>query len=294
MKARCLLLFSGGLDSILSFYILSEQKVDIVPLKIKTPFITSKNYFELPCKKKLIFYEAKDDYINLILNPEYGYGSVLNPCIDCKIYMFKIAKEYMEKYSLDFIATGEVVGQRAFSQQKWQLKLIEKKSGLEGLIVRPLCAKLLEPSIPEKNKIVEREKFFAISGKSRKIQIELANKYNIQNPFSAGGCLLTDKNFAEKFKTFIEKFKKWDIEDIELLKIGRHFYYKDTKIILGRNKQENEILASYIKNEKFFVIVPKFNGPTALCYNSESVSKEEIYSYAYQLINNYSKKSTNL
>lgn len=295
-SVRCLLLFSGGLDSILSFCILEEQKIEVLPLKILTPFsIESKSSDEnIPSKikKDIIIYKVKEDYINLILNPKYGYGKGLNPCIDCKIYMFKKAKEYMEKLSLDFVATGEVVGQRPFSQQKWQLKLIEKKAQLEGLVVRPLCAKLLEPTIPEVKGLVNREKFLDISGRSRKIQIQLAEKYGIRNPSSAGGCLLTDKNFVDRFKTFLEKFKEWDIQDIELLKVGRHFYYKDTKIILGRDKKENEILSSYKDNPKFFLITPDFVGPSALCYVSKSITRQEIYDYAFELIKLYSKKSS--
>lgn len=294
MSTKCLLLFSGGLDSILSFYLLYEQGIEVIPLKISTPFLVNKNDEDIlssEIKKNFISYSVKEDYIELILNPKYGYGKGLNPCIDCKIYMFKKAKQYMEELSLDFIATGEVVGQRPFSQQKWQLKLIEKKAQLEGLVLRPLCAKLLEPSIPEKNGLVDREKLLDISGRSRKLQIELAQKYKLKKIYSAGGCLLTDKNFVEKFKTFLEKFKSWDIKDIELLKIGRHFYYKDTKVILGRDKKENEILSLYKDNSKFFLITPDFPGPSALCYISKNISMKEIYDYAFDLIKIYSKKS---
>lgn len=294
MPTRCLLLFSGGLDSILSFYLLKEQGLEVVALKISTPFLINKDYGDSvfsDVNNSLIVYNVKEDYVDIILNPRYGYGKGLNPCIDCKIYMFKKAKEYLDSLSLDFVATGEVVGQRPLSQQKWQLKLIEKKAQLEGLVVRPLCGKLLEPTIPEKKGIIDREKLLDISGRSRKIQLRLAEKYGIKDPFSAGGCLLTDKNFVEKFKTFLERFKKWDIQDIELLKIGRHFYYKDTKVILGRNQKENEVLASYKDNPKFFLVVPDFPGPSALCYISESVDMKEVYDYAFDLIKSYSKKS---
>ncbi|MEN3014092.1 MAG: tRNA 4-thiouridine(8) synthase ThiI [Endomicrobiia bacterium] len=291
---KCLLLFSGGLDSTVAFYILKEQGCEVIPFKITTPFLSSNHLKNVPFEitQKIVYYEAKQDYIELVLHPEYGYGRGLNPCIDCKIYMLKKAKEYLQQNSLDIIATGEVVGQRPFSQQKYQLKLIEKKTNLEDKILRPLCAKLLPPTIYEKNGIIDREKLLSISGRSRKIQIELAKKYGIHNPFSAGGCLLTDKNFVDRFKTLLEKFKNWDIQDIELLKIGRHFYYKDTKVILGRDKNENETLISYSKNkEKFFIIEPPFIGPVALCYVSRSIDKKEIYEYAIQLIKNYSKKN---
>ncbi|MCX7957068.1 MAG: hypothetical protein N2643_04140 [Endomicrobia bacterium] len=287
-----IILLSGGLDSILSYFILKEQNVRLIPLKVQIPFLSIKdvNKDNQILVENIVYHKVDKDYIGLILNPEYGYGNGLNPCIDCKVYMYKIARRYMETYNASFIATGEVLGQRPFSQQYNQIKLIEKSAKLEGLVLRPLSAKLLDITFPEKNGIVDREKLYGISGRSRKFQIELAKKYGLRNIHTSGGCLLTDKNYVVKFKQFIEKIHQWDIEDIELLRIGRHFYYKDTKIILGRNQQENEQLIKYYKEEKFLFIEPPFPGPAALCYISLNTTKDELLNYSFDLIRRYSKK----
>lgn len=297
MNKRCILLFSGGLDSILAACLVKQQNVEVFALKIHTPFLQYNNNIRINYLKNILqipldFFYAKEEYINLILNPKYSYGKGLNPCIDCKIYMFKKAKEYMEKLNATFIVTGEVLDQRALSQKFWQLKLIEKEAQLEQLILRPLSCKLLPLTLPEKEGIIKRELLLDIKGKSRKKQIELAKKFGIEDISTSGGCLLTDSNFVVRFKTFFKHFKnKWELEDIELLRIGKHFYIEDTKVIIGRNEQENKILKSYYKQEKFLLLEPEFSGPTALCYLSKKLSENQLKTYAFELIKKHSKVS---
>ncbi len=299
MNNRCVLLYSGGLDSTLAAYLLKEQKIEIFPFKMVTPFCQCKestrcmetiNMIGNPLKH----YFAKEDYINIILNPKYGYGSGMNPCIDCRIFLFRKAKEYMQEINASFIATGEVLKQRPMSQHKWQIELIERNAGVEGLVVRPLCGKLLAETLPEKYGIIDRNKLLSITGRTRKIQIELAKKYGIQDISTGCGCLLIDQNFIQRMKEFLQHYKNFTTEDIILLRYGRHFYFsKDgytTKIIVGRDEQENKILQSYFVKGKHLLISPTFPGPTALCYLHENIDQDTIYNFAFEIIKKYSKK----
>ncbi len=273
---KAISLISGGLDSELAAELVRRQSIEVVGLHFTTPFY-------LPIKKEKTNYELKEvflteEYLEIVKSPKYGYGKNLNPCIDCKILMLKKAKELMPKLGALFVVTGEVLGQRPMSQNLPTLKLIEKESGLEGYIVRPLSAKLLPESIPEKKGWVDRNKFLAISGRSRKEQLKLAKDYNIQN-FSqpAGGCLLTDPAFSCRLKDLLEhsKDKKLSLEDVELLKIGRHFRISaNFKVIVGRNQQENEKLRSFVKPPYIYVEPKDTVGPSGLGVGS--FTKEEL------------------
>jgi len=189
------------------------------------------------------------ELLGMVKNPEHPIGKNMNPCIDCRIFTFKKAKEHMKEIGADFIITGEVLGERPLSQRKDALRIIDKKSELEGLVLRPLSAKLLEPTIPEKMKIVNRDKLFDISGRRRIQQISLAKKLGIddyQNP--AGGCLLTDKGFSNRLRDILKYNPNSDINNLELLKIGRHFRISDSlKFIVGRDEKENQRLLSFSK-----------------------------------------------
>ncbi|MFQ3675614.1 MAG: hypothetical protein SNJ64_03630 [Endomicrobiia bacterium] len=303
MNKKCVLLFSGGLDSTLVAYILKEQNIDFFPFNLKTPFCqcnTSKRCQNIITELNIKIHTelADKSFLDLVKKPKFGYGSAINPCLDCKIYLFKKAKDYMLKIGATFIATGEVLAQRDMSQHMWQLKKIEQETELEGLILRPLSAKLLPETLPEKEKIVDREKFYSIHGKRRVEQIKLAQKFGVQDVSSGCGCLLSDKNYVQKVKDFFDNFTDYEIEDAALLRVGRHFYFPGTKIILGKNESENNILVSYYKNkkDKFLLIEPDFPGPTALCYinspnkNVPNISQEKIVELAKELIKKYSKK----
>src|SRR3972149_9255009 len=185
-----------------------------------------------------------DEYIEMLKNPKHGFGSGMNPCIDCRTMMFKAAKKHMEEIGAEFIISGEVLGQRPMSQHGPALRTIEKESGLVGKIVRPLSAALLPETDPEKNGLIKRENLGMIKGRTRRAQLDMAKKYGIENPPNAGGgCLLTDPTFGLRVKDLFAHTETPTINDIDLLKIGRHFRFDEqTKFVVGRNKDENEMI----------------------------------------------------
>ena len=253
-KTKAVALFSGGLDSILSVKIMLELGIDVYPITYLTPFSGTIKYgcetaprricekLGIPLKVKFLGKE----FIELVKNPRHGYGKNMNPCIDCRILMLRKAKKYMEEMGAEFIITGEVLGERPMTQNKKSMKLIETKSELEGKIVRPLSAKLLEPAIPEQQGKVKREKLLAIEGRSRKLQIKFARELGISNyPTPAGGCLLTNSNFAKRIRDAF-KHNEDSLKEINLLKYGRHFRLSSgSKVIVGRNEKENSIILAF-------------------------------------------------
>ena len=259
-KVKAIALFSGGLDSILAIKILQKQGIKIMAINFHSLFFSEKNATafseQLKIKLKRINLEEGrnfQEYIKIIKKPKYGYGSAINPCIDCKIFMFKKAKKILKKEKADFIVTGDVLNERPMSQTKHTLMLIEKESKLKGKILRPLSAKLLPETEAEKQGLVNRNKLLDIQGRQRKKQIALAKKYNLSYPTPAGGCLLCEKAFASKLKDLFKYKKKIEPRDIQLLRLGRHFRYKKNKIIVGRDKKENKKLTSLAKNLIFEV-----------------------------------------
>lgn len=278
--ARAIGLLSGGLDSTLAVKLIIEQGIEVIALNFVTPFCTcTKNGCQNEAKKiaerfgiELKIIGLKEEYIVIVKNPKYGYGKNMNPCIDCRIFMFSKARQYMEEVGASFIFTGEVLGERPMSQNYKAMKIIENESGLEGLILRPLCAKFLEPTIPEKKGWVDREKLLGISGRSRKPQISLANQIGIDDyPCPAGGCRLTDPNFARRLKeTFTHN--ETSIEDILLLRYGRHFRVTGgAKVIIGRNEDENKLLRCYANSHRILLEVKDFVGPVALlCHHKNN------------------------
>ena len=267
---KAILLFSTGLDSLLAFHLLRRSGVEIIVLVIKTPFnkINEAVLNEIKKEAKVIIYEAKDDYLQIVKNPKFGYGKQVNPCIDCKIYMYKIAKKFLEEEKADFIATGEVLNQRSFSQTLDKLKLIEKEAGVEGLVVRPLSGKLLPRTLTEEKGLIDREKLLDIKGRGRKKQLQLVKDLGI-SVYSqpAGGCLLTDPMFSKRLKDLMEHNPNFNTEDVELLKIGRHFRIGKSKLILGRDESESKLLEK-IRNH--LVLKPKSKGPSGIFIGEES------------------------
>ncbi len=264
-------LYSGGLDSILAAKILMDQGIEMTGLHCLLPFYPPDlNPEELESSNlarqiglKLIFYRCNRDYIEMIKNPEHGYGKNINPCIDCKLFFIKKASELMYELGANFVATGEVVGQRPMSQLKHTLNHIEKVCGLQGRLLRPLSAKILKPTIPEIEGTVDRKKLLDISGRGRKRQMELAEFYGIKNYSSpAGGCLFTDSHFSSRVNDILHHQQNVDMNDIYLLKIGRHFRINDSlKIIVSRNESEGLELEKMISFADFF-IRPEFKGPS--------------------------------
>jgi tRNA-specific 2-thiouridylase len=263
MKRKAIGLLSGGLDSILATKIILDMGFDVTALNLKTPFCCcdtdDKCYSDAVARKfniplKRIY--GGEDYLEMVKDPEHGYGKNLNPCIDCRIFLFKEAKKLMEEVGAEFIFTGEVLGERPMSQRLYAMKLIERKSDLKGRILRPLSAKLLEPTQVEEEGIIDRDKLLSIQGRSRKPQMALAESYRIDDyPCPAGGCLLTDKNFAQRLKESFEHGED-SMRNVSLLKIGRHFRLPSkAKVIAGRNQKENEaLLALSLPSEPKFTV----------------------------------------
>lgn len=262
-QVKALALFSGGLDSILAIKLIQEQGIAVEAITFLTPFYSARaGGFSLERAAQQLGVPLKVvrlglDYLRVIRKPKYGYGRHMNPCIDCRIYMLKKAKQYAKQIGASFIITGEVLGERPMSQNWKALKIVEEESSLKGKLLRPLSAKLLLPTEPEKAGIVDRNRLLDIRGRSRKRQLALARAYGIteyQSP--AGGCLLTYKEFSAKLRDLLTHKKRVSMADLELLKIGRHFRLGENKIIVGRNKEENEALLRLKgRNDYFFEAV---------------------------------------
>jgi len=273
---KAIAMISGGLDSILAARIVKEQGIKVIPLNFKIPFCQRKKNFR-PNQDLATFVrnnlgeelkeiDISEDFLNLLLEPKHGFGSQMNPCIDCKILMLKQAKKLFDSWQVQFVITGEVLGQRPMSQHRRALEAIEKESGLEGLLLRPLCARFLAETIPEKEGWVRRQELFNISGRSRRAQIALARSFNILDfPNAAGGCLLTDKQFSSRLQDLINHHSL-NSRNIELLKIGRHFRLNPSaKLIVGRNEAENLELEKLARGEDYlFIPGEELAGPASL------------------------------
>ncbi len=283
---KALVMFSGGLDSILAVKVLQEQNIEVTGLICAGYFfddaLAQKAAKQLKIKLKTI--DFSDEHLEMVKKPKFGYGKGINPCIDCHILMLKKAKDIK---GFDFVATGEVLGERPMSQNKQSLELIKKESGLD--LLRPLSAKLLEPTEAEKRGLVDRKKLLSISGRGRKKQIELAKKWGIKEyPTPAGGCLLTDPEFSKKLKKMLVLWPNCKGSDVKLLKYGRHFWEGENLIIVGRNEKDNkEIKELSLKGD--MIIEPDFAGPTILIRSKKSILKESLIK-AKELMLKYSKK----
>ncbi len=273
MKAIALL--SGGLDSTLAAKVVMEQGIELEALNFMTVFCTCTNRGEtcLASQKavnalgiSLKVFNVSEEYLNVVKHPRHGYGSNMNPCIDCRIFMLTKAKAYMEKTGTSFIVTGEVLGQRPMSQRRDAMRLIEKEAGLEGYILRPLSAKFLPATIPEKEGWINRENLLGIQGRSRKPQIKLADHYGIRDyPCPAGGCLLTDPVFARRIKDLMQHNPNFSLNDTHLLKIGRHFRLSPKlKLIVGRNEDDNKKIQTFAQEGDILLKVLHHPGPLSL------------------------------
>jgi hypothetical protein len=269
MERKCVAMISGGLDSALAARLMLEQGIEVHGLFLAMSWGCCEKDKAQACATQLgiplMILSVGDAYLDVIRRPKYGYGTGMNPCVDCRIYMFRIAKRYMEELGAGFVVTGEVLGQRPMSQRRRPLDLIEAESGLEGLLLRPLSAQRLEPTLPELLGIVDRERLLHIAGRSRHEQMALAQTAGIQHYSTpAGGCLLTDEHFAKKTKDLFEHEERPTTKDMELLTLGRHFRIgPHTKIILGRNELENLMLEGHAQ-DGYRCLRPKFAGPAAL------------------------------
>ncbi|MCK4285839.1 MAG: hypothetical protein KAX18_06535 [Candidatus Lokiarchaeota archaeon] len=268
-------LVSGGLDSLTACLLLQQQGIKIIGLNIKSPFCLCDkvlshsdcglNLFHEKLGIKVYSLSKGDDYLEIVRNPKFGYGKNLNPCIDCRIYILKKAIEFNEQVKADFIFTGEVLNQRPKSQHMNALKIVEKESGLEKKLLRPLSALHLEPTIYEEQGLIDRTKLLGINGRSRKIQLDLARQHKLLDEyFACGGCLLTDQNFSNRMKDYLKFTKNLLIGDISILREGRQFRFHNTKIIVGRNEIENNHLLQLKKSDDLIMEVEDISGPVTI------------------------------
>lgn len=277
---KALSLFSGGLDSILAVMLIEEQGADVLGFFFETPFFSSQKAIQsaryIGLALKVV--DITDRFLEIMLNPRHGYGKGLNPCIDCHTLMLKIAGEMLKREGADFIISGEVLGQRPMSQNLRSLSIISRDSGFKDLILRPLSAKRLPETLPEKEGWVIRERLLGLSGRSRHPQMELAKKFGIKEyPAPAGGCLLTEEVFSRRLKDLISVNPEFSRQDIELLKWGRHFRISEkTKIVVGRNQKENEMISSLRREGDTILTVESFPGPTVLVKGDLSSEETEL------------------
>ncbi|MFH1243874.1 MAG: tRNA 4-thiouridine(8) synthase ThiI [Pseudomonadota bacterium] len=272
MKALCV--FSGGLDSMLAAGLIRGQGIDVLALFFETPFFASKRARKsarsLDLSLKVV--DITGRHLEVVKRPKYGYGGNMNPCIDCHALMFRVAGEMLEAEMAAFVITGEVLGQRPMSQNKKALSLVNTQSGLGRLLLRPLSAKHLPITIPEEEGWVKREFLMDFQGRSRKPQIELAKTMNVEEyPSPAGGCLLTEKVFSERLRDLLSSQQDPQVREIELLKVGRHFRIgPNSKIVVGRNKKENEVISRLSRDGDFVIRSVSVPGPTALLLGEAS------------------------
>ena len=280
-KKKVVALLSGGLDSQLAIKMMQEQGFDVSAVAIKTPFCDfdcgrgcgfeiRERADDLDVNLKTVY--LGDEYIEMLKHPKHGIGAGFNPCIDCRSMMFDAAKKHMEEIGAEFIISGEVLGQRPMSQHAPALRTIENESDLVGKIVRPLSAALLPETDPEKNGLIKRENLGMIRGRTRRGQLDMAKKYGIENPPNAGGgCLLTEPHFGIKAKDLFSHTKNPTINDIDLLKIGRHFRLdEETKFIVGRNKDENEMIKAISLPGDILLEAKDFVGPVSILRGSNA------------------------
>jgi len=293
---KAIALFSGGLDSTLAIKLIIDQGIEVLAVNINTGFGSTKDrleHMQSMCDQvgaELRIIDIQSEYLqDVLFDPKHGYGKNFNPCIDCHAKMFAVAKSIMEAEGASFLISGEVMGQRPMSQNKDALQTVLNESNCDGLLLRPMSALRLAPTIAEEKGWVDRDKLEGITGRSRDRQLELAKEIGLDDFESpGGGCLLTDENFGKKMFDFI-KYDKFEVKDIPVMKFGRHFRLADdAKLVIGRNQEENVHLQE-IDNDKYYHIktigVP---GPHALLSKNATQNDKDL---AVQAILVYCKTS---
>ena len=299
MQKKAVSLISGGLDSLLATKLIKDQGIEVKALHFTSPFCNCTHGGNKGCGVQAVRSSEElgvevavkvkgAEYLKMLQAPLHGYGSHMNPCIDCRIFMLKETVKFMEEVGASFVVTGEVLGQRPMSQRREAMRIIDKESGLEGLIVRPLSAQHFPPTLPEKEGIIDRKKLLNLSGRSRKEQYRLAKEQDLKE-FScpAGGCLLTDPIFAVKLRDLFRFNPDCTMFDAALLKIGRHFRLSETtKLILGRNEEENGRLEGLSRAGHPILKPVSFVGPSGLIVGP---ADEEAVPLAANIMASYSK-----
>jgi len=285
-KIKALVLFSGGLDSILALKTLEEQGILVDALCFRSNFFNEDNARKMAEKLgiKLIVKDISAKLLDIVKNPPSGYGKNLNPCIDCHTLMIQEANRFAKENNYDFLASGEVLGQRPFSQNRKSLEIIKNKSGAE--ILRPLSAKLLEETEMEKKGLVKRNLLHKIKGRRREDQKELIEKYKIEDyPSPSGGCILTDPEFSSRMIKMLDFWPECDINDVNLLKSGRVFWLKLKEehilVVVGRHKEDNTNLLNLDRRGDYVLELKELSGPITLIRRRKD--RKENYKKEYSL-----------
>lgn len=275
-EVKAVALLSGGLDSTLAVLVLLEQGIDVTAVTFLTHFgcgiedRSSCSHDPFPASIKFGFEvrlcHLADQFIEMVRQPKFGYGKNVNPCIDCRILMLREAKILMDIIGAGFLVTGEVLGQRPMSQRKACFPLVDREAGVEGLVLRPLSARLLPSTIPESNGLVDRDRLYKFQGRTRRPQMALAERLGLTDyPSPAGGCLLTDPNYADRFKDLLHHQPDFEPKDLHFLRLGRHFRASpQTKIIVGRNEEENKMIFSLASGTDTLLEVRGIGSPTTI------------------------------
>ena len=296
-KIKAVALYSGGLDSTLAVIAMQKQGIEVTAITFlnhfgcdisdksscsKDPFAASVKFgFQV----KLSHLSSK--FLDIVKNPKFGHGKNMNPCVDCRILMLKEAKEFMKMIGADFLITGEVLGQRPMSQRRDCFPVMDRESDVKGLVVRPLSGRLLTKTDPEERGLIKRDLMYNFNGRSRKPQIALAEEFGLtEYPAPAGGCLLTEPIYSYKLKDLLDHDKDPDYKDINFLKIGRHFRYSgDCKIVVGRDKDENDLILSLADQDDYIVKVEKIGSPITIILGN---ADDEAITVAASLCARYS------
>ena len=295
-ERKAVALFSGGLDSILAIRILQEQEFEVEALNIRTTFDCCKvpaAQAAIDLGVRVTVLSVGDDYLDLLRNPRHGYGKGFNPCVDCRAYMGRMAKRLMEEIGACVVITGELLGQRPNSQRRPQLDVVASEAGLQGRLLRPLSAKQLPPTIPETEGLIDREKLYGFTGRSRKPLIELATKLGVHEiPAPSTGCALTETTFAPRVKDLLVRRPDASRWDFELLNTGRHIRFSEgTKIIVGRDERENAALQAFFRrldaSDGAMVEPENFVGPVSLVVGQVD---DESVAFAGALLIRYTRQ----
>lgn len=297
-RGHAIALFSGGLDSALAILLMLRQNIEVTALTFMTHFgcdlgdRSSCGSNPYPAAEKYGFnvklMHLGQKFVDIVENPRFGRGKNMNPCTDCRILMLNEAKAFLEMVNADFIITGEVMGQRPMSQIKPKMRLIINETGLEGRLLRPLSAKLLSPTIPERTGMIDRTQLEGIEGRSRKRQLELARHFGLEDyPSPASGCLLTDSGYSNRLRDLMAHTERLTFDDLNLLKHGRHFRLApDAKIIVGRNEQDNNNLIGLKRNHHIHIEALETNSPVTLLIGANR--SEEVLRRAAAITARYS------
>lgn len=281
---RALALFSGGLDSTLAMKLIVDQGIEVIAVNVNIGFGSTsdrREHMKNMCEQigvKLEILDLRELYLEEVLfNPKYGYGKNFNPCIDCHGFMFRYTGQLLEKYDASFMISGEVMGQRPMSQRKEAMENVKTLSSYDDLIVRPLCAKLLDPSLPEREGWVDREKLLDINGRNRQRQLDMAKAIGLKDFESpGGGCLLTEVQFSNRLRDFVDN-DTLEVEDIDTLKAGRHLRLPDgAKLIVGRHQEDNEKLKATNSKKYYKARILDAVGPLSLLDKKASESDRKL------------------